>query len=286
MSLNWRDITLDIRDETERIRLSAKNYRSSHAFASLMLWRRNMGLSIAFGEGAFIVKTQDKGEDSYFFPCGEADGVERLLRLLPSGAALHYIGQGELALLSERFAGQFEAGQARGDWESLYDRRQQEQLAGKHFRHVRRDVRNAMQLPGWSAEPLTRENIPEARIVQRIWREKWRSRGLADSYAADEALEHFEELGLRGMLTRVNQEAVGFAIGSFTGGGECVLHICKAADEIYTSATDWVTLHSMPEDISIINREEDLGLAGLREHKLELRPTGFYKIWSAVLKQR
>ena len=65
------DICLEEVFHIERFRVNYGHVLSSHAFASLFLWKEQMKLQIVPEDDAFFVKTGLQGSDVWFFPCGQ-----------------------------------------------------------------------------------------------------------------------------------------------------------------------------------------------------------------------
>lgn len=66
MNTETREISLRDRDKIEELRRTCGHVSASHAFASLYIWRVDMGLSICLGEDAFAVKYRLRGDNSWF----------------------------------------------------------------------------------------------------------------------------------------------------------------------------------------------------------------------------
>ena len=79
MNTETREISLRDRDKIEELRRTCGHVSASHAFASLYIWRVDMGLSICLGEDAFVVKYRLRGDNSWFFPCGRPEAVREFI---------------------------------------------------------------------------------------------------------------------------------------------------------------------------------------------------------------
>ncbi len=97
---------------------------------------------------------------------------------------------------------------------------------------------------------------------------------LAEDYAIYEALTHFEELDYRGGAIQINSRIEAFSIGELLNTDTAVIHFEKADPEIpglygainqLFCANDW-------SNIEYINREQDLGIEGLRKAKESYNP--------------
>ena len=89
------------------------------------------------------------------------------------------------------------------------------------------------------------------------------------------SLRLFEELGLTGGVLRVDGEIVAFTIGEAVNDDTFVVHIEKAYSEVegsYTMINQQFVEHELLGKYRYVNREDDVGLEGLRKAKLSYKP--------------
>ncbi len=97
---------------------------------------------------------------------------------------------------------------------------------------------------------------------------------LAEDYAVYEALTHFEELDYRGGAIQINSRIEAFSIGEPLNTDTAVIHLEKANPEIpgLYGAINQLFCNNDWSDIEYINREQDLGIEGLRKAKESYNP--------------
>jgi len=136
----------------------------------------------------------------------------------------------------------------------------------------------------YEGQPLREEYREEALAILEGWAAA--RDGGADYVAAKEALENMWALQLCGGIYYVEQQPVAYTLGEENAGGSSFLiHFEKAirADEfrgIYQFVNQ-AFASILPEQYETINREQDLGDAGLRQAKQSYNPVGFVKKWLA-----
>ena len=89
------------------------------------------------------------------------------------------------------------------------------------------------------------------------------------------ALNHFKELNLLGGAIRIDHKLVAFTFGSPINQDTFGVHVEKA-DTDYEGAYSIINQEfasRIPEQYVYVNREEDLGIPGLRKAKLSYNPT-------------
>ena len=102
---------------------------------------------------------------------------------------------------------------------------------------------------------------------------------VAESQAINFAFDHFEALNLKGALLVNDATVLGFTYGSTVAPGIFAVHIEKASRDAIGSypALTQAFAKTLPDEIHTINREEDLGIVGLRKAKQDWSPSGMIR---------
>ena len=97
---------------------------------------------------------------------------------------------------------------------------------------------------------------------------------VAESLAINFAFDHFEALNLKGVVLMNEKKVLGFTYGSEVASNIFAVHIEKASRDVIGSypALTQAFAKTLPSEILTINREEDLGVAGLRKAKQDWAP--------------
>ena len=281
-SLQFTPITLSQRDQIEAIRAKSGSTLYVYTFASLFAWQVHEGYGICLSRDAFLVKHGVRGENVYLFPCGTDSGKKQLIdTLLREGRPVFSCVSDEDKVFLERtYPGGFRFEACRDDYPYLYDRDEQIAMAGKEFKSLRHQVnlgRAAAQT--WTSEPLTAENVERALELNRRWAEARSAEDLADTEAAETALRHFSALRLWGVLFQADGEDVAYVAGSFVTPEIFDISFCKVLDKRCDCFIKWALYSVLPAEVKTVDSEEDMGLAGLRTHKLLRRPKELVRIW-------
>jgi hypothetical protein len=107
-----------------------------------------------------------------------------------------------------------------------------------------------------------------------------------ENLANRELIESFEHLGLKGGLVKVDGKAEAFTIGELHCHDTAVIHIEKANYNIrglYTYINKTFCERAWP-GIRYINREEDLGIEGLRKSKNSYYPVMMVNKYDILIK--
>ena len=100
------------------------------------------------------------------------------------------------------------------------------------------------------------------------------------------ALNHFEQLGLTGGVLHVSGKIAAFTFGMPINNQTFDVCIEKANTEIEGAYTmiNYEFVNHIPEQYIYINREEDLGIEGLRKAKMSYHPEILLEKCMAILK--
>jgi hypothetical protein len=102
----------------------------------------------------------------------------------------------------------------------------------------------------------------------------------------DRLLDHFEGLDLRGALIRIDGKPVAFTIAEALDDRTAVIHLEKAVKGytgLYQAVNKLFSERSLGE-FELVNREQDLGIEGLRKAKESYFPLRMLKKYSVRLR--
>jgi hypothetical protein len=108
-----------------------------------------------------------------------------------------------------------------------------------------------------------------------------------ENMALREALRNFKALGIHGVCAWVNEKIEGFAIGERLNPDAFVEHFEKANSEL-TGVYQYILnefAKSIPAGFGFLNREQDLGVEGLRKAKMSYHPSKMVEKFSVSLQR-
>ena len=158
-------------------------------------------------------------------------------------------------------------------------------LSGKR-NHVNRFLSTERD---WAYEPLTKENLADARAMSYEW---CRQAGCTEdaelfdeSCAVEQAFRHYEALGLSGGLIRAGGKVIAFTMGEALNEDTFLVHIEKAFYDIQGAyqMINQQFAQAAFEGFRYVNREDDAGDEGLRKAKLSYEPAFLVEKSSAEL---
>lgn len=280
-------ITLEHRQAVEELRQKYGHELSSHAFASLYLWRDQMGLSLLLEPELFAVRCIWQGPGAWFFPCGDEAAREAFIKkgLAEPDFSLCYLRNCDAAWLEAKFPGRWKVSRTPDADEYIYDREGHRQLAGGKYSNMRTQVHKVEREYKPAAAVLGEENMGDALAVLRQWSHgarRFEDCGISDDQVDKEALLQHRELGITGVILYLDGTptavTAGFALTENIFDVMVAKSISTAQGVSYYAKRELFCISPCP----FINMEEDLGIQGLRKMKNGMNPTAKNEVWKAV----
>lgn len=253
--------------------------------ANLCSWQFLYHTEYAVVEGFLVLRFVDDGHVTYMKPIGKGD-LRHVLELLMDDARslgdtfrMACVCPCAQGLMDESMPGAFVYNTNRDRADYLYLREKLVTLSGKKLQPKRNHISKfKRQYPDYEYRPLTPELVTECIRLSEEWcrtndcREQRAM--MAEQRMIAYALHHIDELHILGGALFVEGHMVAFTFGARINAE--AFDVCvEKADTSYEGAYAMINnefVSHLPEDITYINREEDLGLEGLRKAKLSYQP--------------
>ncbi len=160
----------------------------------------------------------------------------------------------------------------------VYRREDLASLAGRHFTKKRNHINQCLAAYDCQYEMITPETIPECLAMQDRWcaaRDGKTEPGLCGEYRAIvETLRNYREFPLTGGAIRIDGTIEAFAVGERLNPSTAVWHFEKAMPQFHGLGqliNQWFTRENLA-GYAYVNREQDLGIPGLRRAKESYSP--------------
>lgn len=296
--LQFRDLTIDDRDWITDI-LRRCNYMScEYCFGNHFIWKNAYSVQVARIGDYYTILLQDGGADrgsSFLFPAGVGPLQPVIGELLDYSRAqglefrLHSMPEECIPALEEAFPGKFAIAADRDHADYIYRVEDLTNLAGKKY-HGKRNHLARFRERDWSFEPLTEANLQDCAALNEEWcrlRDCGQSQSLrAERCAVQSSFRHFARLDLFGGLLRVEGKAVAYTLAERLNSDTVVVHMEKALPDLQGAyvAINREFVANCCQEYRFVNREEDLGVEGLRKAKLSWHPHLLLPKYSVTLK--
>ncbi|KIO42702.1 DUF2156 domain-containing protein [Sanguibacteroides justesenii] len=283
--IQFKPIKIEDKEVITSYLLPDNNRDCNLSFVNLCSWQFLTDSCFAIVDDCLVIRfTLDEERVVYLMPVGRGD-IKAVIGLLKEQAKveghplrIHGVFPRMEEWLNREFPGRFEYILDRDYFDYIYWRKDLAELKGKNFQAKRNHVNKFKRMYSYEYTPLTPDLVPHCLELEEKWCEEHdcdESESLENERKAlNFALRHFEELELTGGALWVDGEIVAFTYGVPVTHDTFAVHIEKADTRIegaYNMINQEFASH-LPEQYIYLNREEDLGIPGLRKAKLSYRP--------------
>lgn len=286
--------------ETAAPIMKATGYNSTESsFVILYTWSGLYNGEVCIDGDTVFIRSRGRDGVSYLPPLG-GDMKSALLKIAETeGNAekihFHSVTDRMREKLEASFPGEFEYTERRKSFDYMYLREELASLSGKKFHQKRNHVNKFLKRyeGRFAYNNMTQADIPDVLKFQSKWismaSEKEGQEALRyETTAIEKLLYHFDCFDLRGGVLRVDGNICAYCIGAKISGDTVDVMVEKgdyAYDGVY-QAINKLFAENNCQDVLYINREEDMGIEGLRRAKLSYCPTELLRKYGAVWKRK
>ncbi len=268
------------------------------SFSNLYLWGRQR---LAFVHDHAVLFSQFNRRTVYPFPvgCGPkrpvidaiiADAAERGIPCRITGLTAQ-----NMALLQQLYPDRFRYHCDRGSFDYVYDINDLADLAGRKYQKKRNHFnRFRSSFPYYTTEPLSEQNLPRVQAMVDSWYENHIRDNPEEDYhmeraALNKALAHCQALSMEALVLCDGEDVLAFTMASPLSQDTLDVHFEKArpgAESAYPVINCEFAryIRQKSPHIRYLNREEDMGLEGLRKAKESYHPHHMTeKCWACLL---
>ena len=280
--IDFRDITLDDKDAIQNLICASGCHGADYSFANLYIWRLAYMPKIHFTENRLLVAMPQY--KVYAYPKGGGDVTPSIEMLLDDahGRGNKLVIRGLTDKTLEEFlpiyGDRFEISEDRDNADYIYSTEKLCELAGRHLSSKRNHIKHFERNGEWHFDRITADNVETAKeFVDEFYKEKHDPSLYAEATAIEQMFEHYRELEFLGGLLYQNGSPVAFTAGTKLGDKVFDVHFEKALpgiDGAYTMVNREFArmISELHPEVEYFNREEDMGIEGLRRAKESYHP--------------
>lgn len=278
-------LNLNQKEPLNRYLLKADKQSCEYSFANLFLWGRK---KVAEQDGFLLLESQFDRKNVYIFPVGTGDLKAALDALIHDAqmrgicCCLAALTEEECRLVEQLYPGKFCFYCDRDSYDYVYAIDDLADLKGRKFQKKRNHL-NRFRQEHPEAEILPLDE--RTRVAAFQLAEQWYHDHCAADPDHDHHLEHdalhrafafYPQLGMEGVVLMEKGKILAFAMGSRLNHDTFDIHFEKALDidGAYAAINQGFAsyLREKYPDVKWLNREDDMGIAGLRKAKLSYYP--------------
>ena len=253
-----------------------------YSFTTIFMWRKYYENQITRCQDHLFLQS-NSAKPWFSLPVGGdlKDAIEQLMHHVhqeKQPLRLFVPGQQNVEKLQELFPDRFEVTPAPEDFDYIYRSEDLAELKGKKYHSKRNHIAGFSRRNEWQYESINDQNVDDIILMTEEWcRQKGNcmDAGLkSERCAIREALRNRKELSIIGGLIRVDNKVVAYTMGSPISKTVFDVHTEKALPD-FPGAYAVINQAFVSNDLrayEFINRENDLGIEGLRKAKQSYYP--------------
>lgn len=286
------------REDYNRYLLNCGERGCEYSFANLNMWGKQRG---AFVKDRLVLFSQFDRLSVYPYPIGNGE-LKPVLEAIFQDARergivcrLTGLTAADCADLEELYPGQFRFHPDCDGCDYVYRIDDLAELAGKKYQKKRNHVNKFEQNhPECQALPMTADLLPAVMDMVDRWYNSRLARESQDDFqmertALKRAFAHMDDYGIEGLVLMENGQVLAMTMGSPLSKDTFDVHFEKAKEDVdgaYAAINRAFAryLREKYPDLKYLNREDDMGLPGLRKAKLSYYPDHLIvKFWASPM---
>lgn len=298
MSLVFKKPEIKDRPLIQKILEQENNIHSESAFGTWFFWSAAMNIEFCHINN-ILLKKYGKNETVFEFPRGASSENElknailmlvdyaRTLKL-PEFKFTNLLGS-EVTKLQNAFPEKFKITANRDNYEYIYKAKDLALLPGRKYHGKKNHIAKFSKTYSWHYYPLSCKNKEKyLQFINAWFKEKLTSEKVKENKeytAINKAILHMNEMDVLGGTIEIHKKIVAFTLGEKINKKSFLIHFEKALPE-YSAAYSVINREFakvIADKFDFINREEDMGIPGLRKSKLSYKPIALLPKYDAVL---
>lgn len=300
MALEFKELTLEVKEQLEPF-FNAREFLScEYNFNVMYLWSNHYQTQYALTEHFLVLSEIIGGEFITLMPMckeeyfGEAfEAVREYFKENNLTFKMYVADKLFKDFVVKEYGNTFEIVANRDYFDYLYSGEKLRTLVGKKYSKKRNHL-NAFYAE-YEGRYSYRSLVPDDKKEVCHFLRKWKTNKGETTDALDEELSaickiitNLGQLDIKAGAVFVDNKLEALSLGTLTNNGKlAVIHVEKANDNIrgmYPLINQLFLVNEFPE-VDIVNREEDLGIEGLRKSKLSYEPIKILKKYSIIEKK-
>lgn len=290
--LHFKPISLADREFFEQIVAPSNCRNCDMSFANIYGWSDIYHSCIAIYDNTLFIRFEIDGTIAYMAPIGQhpiSDSIE----LLAADAALLGVPLRLFGLcgcqkekIESSLSHHFALFQTDNHSDYIYNSSDLATLPGRRYQPKRNHINKFTSKYSYRFENITADNIQHCYDINNIWcQQKGVQNHEEEQIVLRKMLELFFELPFEGWILYANDAPCAFALGSKINHDTFCIHIEKSDATIEGSSAmiNRLEAQALMDRYQFINREDDLGIEGLRRAKQSYHPVQMLTKHSALM---
>lgn len=287
--MNYKSIELCDKKIFDEYYKTHEQYSGYLSFTTLYTWKELGNFRYAIYDGEMIIKLSDN-EETYLLAQTTKESIKKVVDFILTcgNVKLKALSKNQVEILKELYGEMFTVNHIRDNDNYYYLTESMISLQGKKLHSKRNFINRFKKENEYSYERITKDTVNECINVAKEWCERKncnKGGSLINELSACEiGLLNMDSLGLKGGAIRVGGKIVAFSLGELLNEKTVLVHFEKA-DTDYNGIYQVINnefLKNEWADTIYVNREEDMGVEGLRKAKMSYCPEFLLEYYEAI----
>lgn len=297
--IDFQSIALIEKSVYEQYLFAEEGHGCELSYANLNMWGEQKA---AIVNNHLVLFTQYNDKYFYPFPLGSGDKKPVLDAILADAkergipCIISSLTTENAALLDNLYPGKFQINFNRDSFDYVYSIEKLAELKGRKYHRKRNHYnRFCKNNPDFHVEPVSEENLPQVKQFLAHWFEKRLEESPENDYhneqiALKRCFTDYESFGMESLVLFHKGEILAFTMGSRLSANTFDVHFEKARWDVegaYTAINCEFAKYIRDKypEVEFLDREEDMGLEGLRKAKESYFPHHLVEKGFASLKE-
>jgi len=294
--------SIDVYDKDIIQKYIGKEYREAceYSFTTLFMWQHYYNTKYFMGDDYIVLIGEFEDKSFTIVPLSDEYNKRKAFDFIFEyfcSNSLEFSVRAATAefveFLEEKYPGRFDIAKERDYFDYVYDTRELISLSGRRF-HKKKNNCNHFEKSyqgRYEYRRLSEFDFDECVEFMKKWslNKATQSETLDnETIAITKLLDNYSSLDFKISGIFIDSSLEAFSIGEYLNNDMAVIHVEKANPDIrglYSTINRLFLLNEF-SDTKYVNREEDMGIEGLRRAKLSYNPVRFIEKYSITLKKK
>ncbi|MBR7132342.1 MAG: DUF2156 domain-containing protein [Clostridia bacterium] len=291
--LEFKNIELKDYEIFKKFTAESDELSCENTFINLIAWQNIYQNMFAVSDGQLFIMSGDRANKIFRLPMG-GELEAGLLTLEKSfGKNLSFwIPEGKDFELFRKCRPNYHCAEKADACDYIYLRDDLAELAGKKYHSKRNHISAFSRKHAWRYETISPSNIPQVKLCAEQWYKENAHKAdrfmLCEKETVGVILDNLSFLDVKGGAILIDDRVVAFTLGSPISPSAFDIHIEKALSE-FSEGYAVINREFAKNELGqykYINREDDMGIEGLRRAKLSYKPQLLLKKYFCTPEER
>lgn len=281
----FKDITIEDKEIIAKYLALTKHSACDYSVGNLVLWSETNHIQFAVANDMLFIKFMSGNKNYFAYPMGNGD-LKQAFQWIFSYCEeqnmefkMSIIEPDMFAEIEKKYPNVYELSYLRNNADYVYRVEDLKTLTGKKYHSKKNHINKFLKTyEDWSYEKISEANTEDCIEMVKQWCVEngcWDDQSKSDEICVViNGLKLRKELQLIGGIIRIAGRIVAMTMGEKSNDDLFIIHFEKAFPDIdgaYPMINQQFIIHEL-SDYTYINREEDLGIEGLRRAKESYNP--------------